>query len=141
MNEFEELATEKSKEKHKREKKLKKEKKTKREREEDDGADGERRRADVALSHVDVRRRVEADADERPTRAVSLAGYFLGKHEVSWGQYMEFCYATERAIPRREIQEHPGRFAATDDHPVFHVSWEDAQAYCAWAGLRLPTEA
>ncbi|CAL6404439.1 unnamed protein product [Bathycoccus prasinos] len=41
MNEFEELATEKSKEKHKREKKLKKEKKTKREREEDDGADGE----------------------------------------------------------------------------------------------------
>ena len=44
MNEFEELAEEKSKEKHKREKKLKKEKKTKREREEDDGADGEEER-------------------------------------------------------------------------------------------------
>ena len=48
--------------------------------------------------------------------------------------------AVEGACWRRP--EGPGsRVDDRMDHPVTHVSWHDARAYCRWSGTRLPTEA
>jgi serine/threonine-protein kinase len=60
--------------------------------------------------------------------------FWLGRVEVTWRQYRAFTRATGRSEPRLPT------FAVTDDHPVVNVSFEDARAFAAWAGLALPGE-
>ncbi|MEW6684584.1 MAG: formylglycine-generating enzyme family protein [Candidatus Edwardsbacteria bacterium] len=73
--------------------------------------------------------------DEKPVHPVYLDKYYIGKYEVTVGQFRKFCKATGRKMP-----EQPN-WNNRDDHPVVKVSWNEAKAYCDWAGLRLPTEA
>jgi formylglycine-generating enzyme required for sulfatase activity len=74
------------------------------------------------------------ETDELPKHRVRVEGFWLYKYEVTVAQYRQFCQATGR-----EMREQPDW--NKDDHPVVNVTWHDAMAYCAWAGVRLPTEA
>jgi len=66
--------------------------------------------------------------------------YWIGRNDVTCGQFKTFCAATGRAEPEKAyFDDKLGE--DKDCHPVVMVSWDDAQAYCAWAGLVLPSEA
>jgi formylglycine-generating enzyme len=77
-------------------------------------------------------------ADERPAHEVRLAEYWMDRDPVTNAQFQVFADAT--GFEGRAWRDLPD-FAQKPDHPVVNVSWDDANAYAAWCGKRLPTEA
>jgi formylglycine-generating enzyme required for sulfatase activity len=106
-----------------------------------------------------------ASDDERPQHEVHLDAFWIDRSEVTNDMFGRFVADTGYETDAEERGsswgynvftrrwgyvggmdwQHP-RGPATDlaglgNHPVVHVSWNDAAAYCEWAGKRLPTEA
>jgi formylglycine-generating enzyme required for sulfatase activity len=85
---------------------------------------------------------------EFPRRDVYLGAFYIDKAEVTNAKYKVFIESTGRAPPVVEREwaalynwsagSYPDGMA---DHPVVLVSFDDAEAYCEWAGQSLPSEA
>ena len=76
--------------------------------------------------------------DEGPRHEVRVADFYLGRYPVTNEEYARFL-AANPGEPEPALWS-DRRFNQARQ-PVVGVSWEEAQRYCAWAGLRLPSEA
>ena len=69
---------------------------------------------------------------------ILLPEYRMAKTPVTNAQYKAFVDATGRRAP--DHWKNGQILQGKADHPVVEVSWEDAQAFCDWAGCQLPIE-
>lgn len=78
-----------------------------------------------------------------PLHPVTLPPFALSRTEVTVAQYAACVAAGDCETPRDRTSDptcnwgHKGR----DDHPINCVSWRKAEAFAAWVGARLPSEA
>jgi len=80
----------------------------------------------------------EGDSDERPVHTVYLDAFHIDRTEVANAQYQACVEAGACDAPSNTTYYDNSNYA---QHPVVHVSWNDADAYCQWADKRLPNEA
>ncbi len=80
--------------------------------------------------------------DEGP-RPIEMGGFYMDRYEVTNMQFRQFVEASgyRPADPYHFLRHWGGGFPdVLANHPVTWVSLEDARAYAAWAGKRLPTD-
>lgn len=83
----------------------------------------------------------QGDPDESPAHPVYLKTYFIDLKEVTQSEYDRFVKMTKREKPQVPVFEEDIAKLIGPDFPVVGIGWNDAFAYCRWAGKRLPTEA
>ncbi|MBT8220110.1 MAG: formylglycine-generating enzyme family protein [Bacteroidia bacterium] len=83
----------------------------------------------------------DGEGDERPVHEVELSDFYIGKYEITVGEYRQYCQSNSVYMPAKP------EWGWKDDHPIFNVSWNEADAYIVWINktqdenYRLPTEA
>lgn len=81
---------------------------------------------------------IEVGVDSLPRHEVQVAEFWIDRTEVSMAEYGAFISETDHRplSPRAYVA-----IAPSPRHPAIGLSYYDAEAYCQWAGKRLPTEA
>jgi iron(II)-dependent oxidoreductase len=80
--------------------------------------------------------RDDGNENERPQRVVSLPGFEMNRTEITNAQYRRFIAATGHRPAF--FAGHPA--LGLDAYPVVGLSWSDANDFCAYYGLSLPSE-
>lgn len=86
----------------------------------------------------------EAQSDEVPAHSVTMKGFWIDKFEVTNAMFFACVQAGACEPPqffKSETRDSYFNNAEFNDFPVVYVAWIQADAYCKWAGRRLPTEA
>ncbi len=82
--------------------------------------------------------------DEKPVHAIYLDAFWIDQTEVTNKQYAD-CVLSEGCTPPAHTYSytHDSYYGNSqyNDYPIIYVDWNQAKAYCEWAGRRLPTEA
>jgi serine/threonine-protein kinase len=76
----------------------------------------------------------------RPAHLVEVSAFWMDQTEVSNAMYARCVAAGKCPLPAAGQNPYYGD-AKYDNHPVVYVTWSAADAYCHWAGRRLPTDA
>lgn len=82
------------------------------------------------------------NADSAPPHSVDVKAFKIDEFEVTNADFAKFIAATQFKTDAEKAGDKTwSAFAeGKDNHPVVKVSWNDAKAFCEWAGKRLPTE-